>query len=272
MNISSFVIEALDKIAKDEGFLDYEIEQEPGSDHGDGFVAKMLAVTLIGKRKIGDKITDSKLHLMCKLLPENLDRRDVFDTASIFEHEIYVYNKILKVFDQFQYEKNIPIEDRFTEYPKCYGTASDFEKREHVIIMENLKSIGYGLWDKAKPIDYDTTCLYMNTLGKLHALSFALRDQKPELFNQISDIKDVMVTVMERDNTMNMMLLAGFDKGISLLDQECERKILQNFKENSKEETIRLLSKGLAGKSYVLGHGDSWNNNLLYSNVRSVRS
>lgn len=270
MKISNFVVEELDRIAKNEGFLDYKIEQEPGSKHGDGFVATMLAVTLVGKREIGGKVTDAKLDLMCKLLPENVDRRNVFDSSSIFKHEIYIYNKVLEVLHQFQCEKNIAIEDRFTEYPKCYGTARDSDDIEHVIIMENLKSTGYGLWDKTKPIDYETVCLYMHALGKLHALSFALREQEPKLFDEISRFDDIMVKVMERDNTMEMMLLAGLDKGLSLLDQEDERKILQNLKEDCKNETVRLISKKTAGEFYVLGHGDSWNNNLFYANGTNV--
>lgn len=268
MNISNFVVVELDKIAKNEGFLDYKIEQEPGSKHGDGFVAKMLAVTLVGKRKIGDTLTDSRLNLMCKLLPEN--RHDLFDASSFFEHEIYVYNEILRIFDQFQCEKNVSIENRFTEYPKCYATASDVEKDEHVVIMENLKSIGYYLWDKTISIDYETVCLYMKALGKLHAISFALRDQKPEVFDKMSRFEDIMIKCLQRDNTMETMLLIGLDKGLSLLDQQEERAILEKLKINCKDETIRLLRQEYAGKFYVLGHGDSWNNNLFYLNEGKV--
>lgn len=271
MNIPNFVIDELEKVAKNEGLIDYEIQQEPGSKHGEGFMAKMLAVTLIGKKYIGDQLTVTELHLMCKLLPENLDRREMFDSSSIFENEIYFYNKVLRAFEQFQCDKNITIEDRFIEYPKCYGTASDFVRGEHVIIMENLRSIGYGLWDKTKPIDYETVCLYMNVLGKLHALSFALHDQKPKLFDELSDFKDVFVRLLERDDTFEKILIAGLDKGLSVLDRPEEREILENLRDNCREETLRLLSKGLAAKFYVLGHGDSWNNNLFYSSGESVR-
>lgn len=271
MSISNFVIAELDKIAQNEGFVDYKIEQEPGSKKGDGFVAKMIAVALVGKRKVGDKITDSKLHLMCKLLPESLDRRDLFDTSSIFEHEIYVYNKILGVVDQFQREKNISMEDRFIEYPKCYAAASDVKTGEHVVIMENLKSIGYDLLKTTtKPVDYDTVCLFMNALGKLHAISFALRDQKPEVFDKISRVEEIFVKLFQRDNTLETMILGGVHKG-SLLDQQNERKIFEDLQINLKEEITRLLNKELAGDFYVLGHGDSWNNNLFYSNEGKVR-
>lgn len=270
--ISKLVADQLDKIAKSEGFIDYEIEQEPGSKHGDGFVATMLAVTLIGNRKIGNVETESKLHLMCKMLPENKKRRETFESSTIFEREIFIYNKILSTFNQFQCEKNIPIENRFIEYPKCYAAISDMDNEEDVIIMENLKSIGYGFWDKTKPIDYDTVCLYMEALGKLHALSFAIRDQKPQLFDELSDFENLMTKMMEPEkNSFIAMMVSTYDKAISLLDQPDELKVMQHIRDHYKEELLRLLDKKSAGNFYVISHGDSWNNNLFFSNEGSVR-
>lgn len=271
MAIPNILVDELDKIAKNEGFLSYIIEQAAGSKHGDGFVAKMLAITLIGKRKVGNEITNSKLNLMCKMLPDNLDRRKVFDSSMVFKHEIYVYNNILKVFDQFQREKNIAIEDRFTEYPKCYATASDLENGEHFIIMENLKSIGYNFRDKTKQVDFEMASLYMKTIGKFHALSFALRDQRPEMFDEISSFDEVFTKLMEKDDSFEVMIRAGLDEGISLLDQPDEIEVLQDIRRNLKAYYLYLLRKDSAGKFFVLGHGDSWNNNLFYTSEESVR-
>lgn len=271
MSLTNFVTAELEKIAKREGFVEYKIVQEAGSKHGDGFIAKMLAVTLVGKRKTNNgAIVDAELPLMCKLLPENRDRQDLFDSPSIFEREMYAYNQILRAFEEFQSEKNVPVGDRFTEYPKCFATANDTEKGEQVIIMENLKSVNYNLWDKRIPIDYATVCLYMKALGKLHAISFALRDQKPELFNKISDIDDIMVKMFSKDDKVEIMFQAAMGKALSLLDQDDEKKILEDCRTNCKSEMIRLVSKDLAGKFYVIGHGDSWNNNLFYSNEGQV--
>lgn len=61
----------------------------------------MLAVTLIGKQKIGNHVSESKLQL-CKCLPESLNRRQAFDTSSIFETELFIYNKVLSSLDRFQ--------------------------------------------------------------------------------------------------------------------------------------------------------------------------
>lgn len=273
MNISNFVADQLDKIAKNEQFLDYKIEEEPVSKDAFGFQGQMLAVALIGNRKIGNKIVSkSKLHLMCKLLPEIVERRELFHSLSASEREIHIYNNVLTVFDQFQCEKNIPINDRFTEYPRCYAAVADSEMNEHIIVMENLKSAGYGLWDKTKPVDYDAACLTLKALGKFHALSFALRDQKQEVFNNISDLQDVFGKMVADDNSPVKGIVAGsLDRAFSVLDQPDEKKIMQNLRDNCRDETLRLASKYLAGKFYVICHGDFWNYNIFHLNEESVR-
>jgi len=169
-------------------------------------------------------------------------------------------------------KKNIPILERFTEYPKCYAAASDTVNDEHVIIMENLKMNGFGLWDKTKSIDYDTVCLYMKALGKLHAISFAFRDQKPKLFDEITDFEDCIVKMLKKeDNVFVVMLKATLEMVLSVLDQPEEIRVINTVKENCIEETLRLSDKKIAGKFYVLTHGDSWNNNMFYSNEGSSK-
>lgn len=50
----------------------------------------------------------------------------------------------------------------------------------------------------------------MNALGKRHALPLALRDKKPELFDELSDFQDILINILEKkDNPFLRMLVAG---------------------------------------------------------------
>lgn len=140
-----YLTEYLNTIAKKEGFVDHTLHYESGSNHGEGFVAVMVAVTIKGKQMV-DLEGVKELSLMCKLLPENKARRDFFDSVRLFEREVYVYNDVLPMFKQFQIERNITIDDGFFEHPKCYVAVADAVKNHYVIIMENLKVSGYELW------------------------------------------------------------------------------------------------------------------------------
>ncbi|KAF5292326.1 hypothetical protein FQA39_LY03360 [Lamprigera yunnana] len=55
---------------------------------------------------------------------------------------------------------------------------------KEVLIIEDLKVLGFQLLNHRVSIDYNQALMVMKALGKLHAISFAIRDQKPNLFNE----------------------------------------------------------------------------------------
>lgn len=190
----AYLAEYLNEIARKEGFVEHSLHFENGSNHGDGFVAVMVAVTIKGKQMV-DLQDDKELSLMCKLLPENKARRDFFQSTILFEREVCVYNMLLPMFEKFQNERNISMDDGFFTYPKCYLAVADSIKDHYAIVMENFKVAGYELWNKMKPVDFDTSSIFLASLGRYHGLSFALRDQKAEEFEKLSDFKDVLSTM-----------------------------------------------------------------------------
>ncbi len=200
----AYLTEYLNKIAKDEGFVEYSLHYESGSNHGDGFVAVMVAVTIKGKQMV-DVGDEKELSLMCKLLPENKARREFFSSTTLFEREVYVYNDVLPMFDKFQIERNISFSDGFFQYPKCYLAVANATKDHYVIIMKNVKVDHYELWDKMKPVDFDTSSIFLATLGRYHGISLALRDQEPNLFQKLLDLDDIYTHLLEMPNICNTM-------------------------------------------------------------------
>lgn len=139
-----YLTEYLNKIAKDEGFVEHTLHYESGSNHGDGFIAAMLAVTIKGKQMV-DIENEKELSLMCKLLPDNKARREFFNSPMLFEREVFIYNDVLPMFTKFQIERNVSVADGFFQYPKCYLAVADAARDHYVIIMENVKVAGYEL-------------------------------------------------------------------------------------------------------------------------------
>lgn len=264
-----YLAEYLNKIAKEEGFIEHTLHYESGSNHGDGFMATMVAVTIKGKRMV-DLENEKKLSLMCKLLPDNKARREFFNSVIVFEREVVVYNDILPMFNKFQTERNISLKDGFFEYPKCYLAVADATKDHYVIIMENVKVSGYELWDKMKPVDFDTSSIFLATLGRFHGLSFALRDQKPELFQKLLGLNDILSIMVESPNIMTMMT-NSMDKAIEHLIREDEINILKKLKEVYKPLIQKLFASNAAGQFGILIHGDCWNNNFCFLSDENVR-
>lgn len=188
----------------------------------------MVAVTIKGKQ-LADLDNEKELSLMCKLLPENKARREFSTSVLLFEREVFVYNEVLSMFEKFQLERCISLSDGFFKYPKSYLAVADATKNHYVIVMENVKVSSYELWDKMKPINFATSSIFLAALGRFHGLSFALRDQKPELFKKLLDSGSVVAVMLERLNFINMMT-ASFDKAKEHLVREDEINLLNTVK------------------------------------------
>ncbi|XP_037052202.1 uncharacterized protein LOC119085815 [Bradysia coprophila] len=258
----AYLTEYLNKLAKDEGFVEHTLHYESGSNHGDGFVAVMVAVTIKGKKTV-DADGEDELSLMCKLLPENRARREFFNSYMLFEREVCVYSRFLPMFEKFQNDRNISRSDGFFQYPKCYLAVANAADDHYVIVMENVKVSNYELWDKMKPVDFDTSSIFLQTLGRYHAISIALRDQKPELFKELLDLEDILTAMVELPNITNMMH-GAMDKAIEHLTCEDEKNILRKLRDDYKQSIQNLFAPGAAGHLGVLLHGDCWNNNFCF--------
>jgi hypothetical protein len=65
--------------------------------------------------------------------------------------------------------------------------VTDVEGAEEVLVMEDMREQGYILRDRRFGLDVSHCQLVLEELAKLHALSFAIRDQKPEQFNNLKN-------------------------------------------------------------------------------------
>lgn len=61
------------------------------------------------------------------------------------------------------------------------------EGAEEVLILEDMREQGYVMLDRRNSLDVTHCQLVLEHLAKLHAISFAMRDQKPEQFNSLKN-------------------------------------------------------------------------------------
>lgn len=54
-------------------------------------------------------------------------------------------------------------------------------------MLEDLSPAGYVTADRAKGLDFDHCIAVLQTLGRFHALSFAMKDQDPEGFETVAN-------------------------------------------------------------------------------------
>lgn len=229
---------------------------------------------MTGNRRVNGKtVSDQKLSLICKLAPENVQRQEQCKTNLVFDREVLFYSTILPMLERFQLEKGLTEADGFFGYPKYFGSSNDAATNEYGIIMRDLVASGFVLWNKLEPIRFENVKLLMEQLGRVHGLSFALRDQRPQDFQQIRDLDDVMIELI-RSDVMGGMFNASYDQAIAALDKEEDVRLMKSLKSSYMEWLTVALGRSYAEPFSVLGHGDCWNNNMMFANnnVRTTLS
>lgn len=254
-----YITELINKIAKSEHFTDYTITISAGSNHGlSGLIA---AILVQGTRTLNGLDQQDKLHLLCKFGSGSAKRRQEFQTAPIFRREIFVYEKLMPTFAQFQREKGLTERESFLAYPKYYLGVADDDTEQFAVIMEDLRVNQFVMWPKHRPVPLDHVRLLMEQLGRFHGTALALKSQRPQVFEEFAELNDMLGSFYR--NTLPMFLTA-YDVAISVLDDDQQIKVLQDAKANG----LKYLENYFVRENFepfgVIGHGDCWTNNIMY--------
>lgn len=272
--IPEYALDFLNSIAKKEGFEKFTISSAAGSNHGDGFQGVMLRITIEGERKQSNNILKpDRLSLICKMPPHEKARRQMFNSAVTFTREIHSYEYLMPQLVKFQREKDISQADGFYAFPKYYGTFANVETGDYVLAMEDLKSSGYEMWNKFETLDFQHASQVMKELGRFHALSFAIRDQQPEVFEEFKKIKsDVLLKMMSNEMARQYWPQNYLTAATTLnTDETYLIERLENLSKSYLDDTIECLNASLTEPFAVINHGDYWNNNLMYRYLNGSR-
>lgn len=280
-NLPSYVYELLTKIAHENAFTGYSVHVNNCSLPGDGFASELFRIT------ISETKTDKRLDLVCKVAPANKKRREEFFSNVLFNNEALLYTKLMPTFAKFQENKNLSAHDQFLAYPKCYGTIIDDENERYVIILEDLRPLGFQMWNKAKPTPIENARLTMCELGKFHGLSFAMKDQRPDEFAEITQMRNIFREAFQTEKTRDMFINV-LDYAILMLKNEEHKSIMIHVKNNITRYAENCFDDRASDRFGVLCHGlrftqffdlqfcylhsieliqfsgDCWNNNMLY--------
>nr|XP_022920838.1 uncharacterized protein LOC111429218 [Onthophagus taurus] len=232
------------------------IEISPGCEVGDGFASKTLAVDIKG--------LDKTINLFVKYFPEDDQNPLIKVFAMVFNTEFRFYDKIFPEMIKFQQEKGLTEQEMFQNVPKHLKTLIEYNGIPP-IILENLRPIGYKLRNFKSSIDEDHLTLSLKAYAQYHAISFAMKDQRSELFKKLSvDIKDFHVAAF---NVMRLADSLGgmIDSFLSNLDPVLDRKLLNECR-NLKEVLIHNVANlnKLVDDYAVICQGDCWSNNMMY--------
>lgn len=255
------ILESLEKLLEEKlKIKNYSIEATPGTILGDNYLGVIAKVVVNGVKENGEKCA---LNWIVKSAPVAPAFRQLAHVEIAYGREVFIYEKVFPELIKFQQEKNL--HNPYTSFTPVHFTC--MEEYNECLVMENMKEKGYKMKDRKVPLDIEHVLLVMKQYGRYHALSFALKDQKPQIFKEYADnCKDLFFTTMDREK-FKPHFESYFDRAISALDPIKEEAALQKV-QKLKEQAFDVLDEVLhpdSAKEYsVIGHGDCWLNNMLF--------
>lgn len=270
-DLPEYVLDLVDKIAKSEGFTEFSVDIKPGSNHGDNFLGILSSTVVSGTRvkANGEHVANDTLNLLCKIAPANPARRKEFRSVPMFKRESLMYNEIFPLFAEFQREKGLSGSETFCAYPKCYEAIADEATDQFVIIMEDVRPQGFAMLPKAKGTPLEQELLLMEQLGRLHGISFALKDQRPGIYEGLKSVHDLFMEFFENES-MHGVVNGSFDRAIGVVMNEKHKQILEEQKTNYLKLYEQCLLGDVCEPFGVIGHGDCWTNNMLFRYKKGV--
>lgn len=259
--LPKYITKYLHAIAKSEGFSDYKFEVKSGSNHGDNFLGVMIAVKVI---EINPKIHSNELHLICKTPPANQFRRKFFKTDIVFERELFMYSKVLPAFHRFQEERGLNEIDQFRSHPKVYACEADIENDTYILIMEDLRWKNYEMWPKEAVVPLANQLLVMRELGKFHAISFAMKDQRPNEFEMLKPPTNDPFSQLVLHGKLSSFSNKSIARAVNALNKSEHKRLMSDFGRRFVETVDNLLQGPISKEFGVINHGDCWNNNMLF--------
>ncbi|XP_076762085.1 uncharacterized protein LOC143430015 [Xylocopa sonorina] len=240
------------------------VEWKPLTAPGENYGSVMLAITVTLTRS---KNKTETLHLVAKLPPRTAYQLDLFNSPVTFKKEIHFYNAMAKELVNLQLECGIKQEDLSILVPKYYGgrlglkTPEVFDENA-VIVMENIKVIGYDTGDRVHGLDEKHARFTIDKLAKLHALVIAFKLKKPQAYQRIAEIVMAQVANETTEKCIGDMIQKTIAdiKGIEELKPYVDR-VIKAF------EYCERANKnpGVVEEPWgTLIHNDYWVNNMMF--------
>lgn len=181
--------------------------------------------------------------------------------------------QVLPALRHFEESKGLIAEENgFVEYPKCLRTI-DTEPDESVL-LEDLSARGFEIIDRyTQEVTFEHVRLIMQVLGKFHAISFALKDQQPEKFKELTLKLDDELFIRRDDTKLRdyfMMQIETIKKPISSdEDAPLLAKVTKLFEKHPMDICADCIDVENVGSCSVIAHGDAWQNNTMFKYDKS---
>ncbi|KAL7646457.1 UNVERIFIED_CONTAM: hypothetical protein RMT77_003370 [Armadillidium vulgare] len=240
--------------------LSFDVKK--GTNPGENFNSELISVVVKTKNHTkNDEDEEMTYNFLLKLHSRNLFSKEMNRLCKTNIRELDIYSKVHPKLTEIQnklgegnYELKIP--------ELIYG-INDGE--DFVIVMRNLKSVGYVLNDKTLGLNPQQLKLAVNQIARWHALSY-IYNQK---FNLLQEFPILNSGIQSMELFFTVIEFALRSIYPLFKDRDDWKDFFQRLK-NKKEILRKMRRNAIPSKTkipnsiYCLIHSDFWNNNLLF--------
>ncbi|XP_026316173.1 uncharacterized protein LOC113227457 isoform X2 [Hyposmocoma kahamanoa] len=230
-----------------------------GLGKGNFYISELMQIIVYGKNQNGES---KSVDVMVRNIPKSIASRLTFRSNEFFRNEINFYEIVLPALLKFQASKNVT--EPFTNYVKLFFSYSD--GTNDVLCLEDAGMLGFVNPTRDEPIDIEHCRLTFKTLAQFHAISIAMKEQKPQEFDALRNaifetyFDDRLWDWYERFWEMI------FAVAIDAVEKEYPNThYVEVIRELSDKKHYKDMVK--ATKTYktgVISQGDRWTSNFLY--------
>lgn len=231
---------------------------------GESFNAELILLDVDAEVKSGEEATngnaqDKEYNLVVKFLAGDALTCEIIKRCEYQIKEFKMYSEVVHELNKFQadhanneYSLNLP------NY--IYGKCTE---KEYVLVMENVKVLGYETNPKREGIDFHHAKLAVNHVARLHAVSYAY-DKSHNFLEKypcfkFSDAISMFFKPVVWASLANSITFLKSKKGYEDMVHK-----LETGKTTLPVKFAALWDDQSRHKFLCLTHGDFWNSNLMY--------
>lgn len=199
------------------------------------------------------------------MAPTSQLRRSLYNSSAHFQREKYIFDIVLPTFEKFQQTRGLKPSRSFAHYPTVI--ASECTEGQEFVLQEDLAAQGFRNFERTEPLGYEHVAGILVRLAEFHAISFAMKDQAPEIFDKIVGQLQETIFVAPLHNSFEGFLKRQLDYAMRTLEHspakgdEVVTRRLARFRDEYGPSMVDCVENREDG---VICHGDCWISNILH--------
>lgn len=250
------VLKFIETVCKEQGLHNHVITNVKTNQKGEGYLGEIFMVS------VKDTKTGKLFQVVIKAAFVDEKVRELAPISASFQNEIYFYTCVLPKYQKLGREKGLLNILEFV--PKCLKAC--VKEQEEMLALEDLKKVGFEIFDKTLILDEEHVKLIFKTYGIFHGYSYAWKDQKPEEYKTVTK-KFINVYEEFVNNKMfsdHMLTISKLVESTFIPGEDDE--IIKKYEKYAGTNIIDIFADLSRAEDKYSGllHGDCWSNNMLF--------